>query len=92
MDIKDFYEKYKDTKVHFTRYYKYEFYFGGFGDEGEILLISVGGNAPDIYHMEVEPESNVGSLMMNWDSGEVALVKCGEQIFKGVFSGMSFLR
>jgi hypothetical protein len=53
MSKAEFLEKYGDVQVEFSSYYKYSFTFIGTAEDGAAVSVSVGGNADDIYRMEV---------------------------------------
>ena len=52
MEYGEFIKKYGKEKVKFASYYKFSFCFK---NEETGLSVSVGGNADDIYRLEVEP-------------------------------------
>ncbi len=57
MDFEDwdeFVAKYGDIEVEFVYYYKYTFHFKGEYD-GKDVECSVGGNASDVYYVDVKP-------------------------------------
>ena len=56
---KEFDELYGDVEVVFTSYYKYSFVFKGTTDDGEHVVISVGGDADEIYRMDVNAGEEV---------------------------------
>ncbi len=64
MEKKEFIEKYGDVKVKFSSYYKYTFSFTGTLPNGDTIQVGVGGNADDIYKMEVggDCEETIKSL------------------------------
>ena len=48
----EFLKKYRNVKVTFSHYNKYVFFFTGFyGDES--ITVGFGGNANDIYHIDI---------------------------------------
>jgi hypothetical protein len=49
----DFIQRYGHIKVKFSSYYKYEFTFAGITDDGNMIEVHCGGNANDIYQMDV---------------------------------------
>ena len=56
---KEFDELYGDVEVEFTNYYKYSFAFRGKTDTGLEIYLSVGGDADEIYRMEVTPGEKI---------------------------------
>jgi hypothetical protein len=49
----EFIAKYGDVKVTFDYYYKYTFSFSGTCDNGNDILVDVGGSSDDIYRLDV---------------------------------------
>jgi len=56
MTKEEFIKKYGDVKVRFFDYYKYVFTFKAMLPDGNKLICSVGGDADDIYKLEVSDE------------------------------------
>lgn len=53
MTRKEFIEKYGDNVVKFSSYYKYSFNYAAELKDGIKLMVSIGGNADEIYREEV---------------------------------------
>ena len=53
----EFIKLYGDTKVVFSWYYKFTFNYKGTLDDGRTVIVSVGGNADDIYRFDVSAET-----------------------------------
>ena len=53
MTREEFYAKYGDVKVKFSRYYKYTFTYEGMLKNGDAIVVGYGGNSSDIYRHEV---------------------------------------
>ena len=53
MTENEFYAKYGNVKVKFSSYYKYTFYFVGFTDDGNRVVVEMGGNSDEIYRESV---------------------------------------
>lgn len=51
-------EKYGNTKLHFSHYNKFTFYFSGLTDDG-IITVSFGGNADDIYEFDFDKDEEI---------------------------------
>lgn len=49
----EFMKKYGQVKVQFKSYYKYRFIFYGITADGRSISVTAGGDASDIYRMEV---------------------------------------
>lgn len=65
MTKEDFMEQYGDVLVKFASYYKYTFTFTGkIDDDGNFIVVNVGGCHNDIYRMSVNAgaETTVSSL------------------------------
>ena len=75
MTREEFMEKYGNAKVKFSSYYKFSFVFSGELPDGKRISVIVGGNADDIYRMEVDvnAEETVAPLYPHsgdvWDKG-----------------------
>lgn len=53
MTYDEFIEKYGDVVVTFSSYYKYRFRYSGVLKNGCTIIVEIGGDANDIYRMEV---------------------------------------
>lgn len=53
MELNEALEKYGETMLTFSHYYKYSFTFSGFAEDGTGITMETGGNADDIYRYEV---------------------------------------
>ena len=53
MTNNEFIDKYKDIIVTFAHYYKYTFHYKGLTLAGDVITASVGGDASDIYRLDV---------------------------------------
>ena len=60
----EFFENYKNVRFKFDNYYKYTFTFKGIDEDGDIVTVGVGGNADDIYRVDINVSSTyrLGSL------------------------------
>lgn len=78
MNLEQIKEKYGNVKLKFNGYYKYSFSFTGKTEDGEEVYVSVGGNADDIYKLDVsaEKEETINSLWPNY----IAVSKDGKEI------------
>lgn len=75
MTREEFIAKYGEAKVKLTHYHKYTFYFGGEVD-GVPISVGIGGEADEIYRMEV--------IAMKWEtvaSLDPHVGKCGSDEF-----------
>ena len=54
MTRSEFYEKYGNVEVTFTRYYKYSFFYEGVTEEGYRVVAQYGGDSSEIYRCEVK--------------------------------------
>jgi hypothetical protein len=52
----EFIKKYGDCRVKFKSYYKYQFVLSGESHDGKAVVITVGGNADDIYRLDIMPD------------------------------------
>ena len=68
MNLDQIKEKYGDVKLNFNGYYKYSFSFTGKTEDGEEIYASIGGNADDIYKLEVsrDKEETINTLYPNY--------------------------
>ena len=57
-EIKAKYLKYKDQKLNFESYYKYEFYY-----TNDLIQVSVGGDSDDIYRADLTPTMTLRELV-----------------------------
>lgn len=62
-------EKYKDIKVKFSYYYKYEFHY----ESDEIIVVANGYNGDRIYRAGLDAEQTVGSIFAEADWGEFVI-------------------
>lgn len=53
MTFNEVLEKYGDVKLTFSYYYKYQFHYVGYTEDGTKISASVGGDSSDIYRHEV---------------------------------------
>lgn len=53
LTITELINQHGNTKVTFNSYYKYEFYFEGTTEDNQRISCTIGGNADDIYRIEV---------------------------------------
>ena len=53
MTREEFIAKYGDVKVEFDYYYKYTFTYTGTCENGNDILVDVGGDSDDIYSLDV---------------------------------------
>lgn len=53
MSYEEFIEKYGDIEVTFSSYYKYYFRYSAVVEDGNELIVEIGGDADDIYRMTV---------------------------------------
>ena len=63
-------EEYKDIKVRFSQYYKYEFYY----ENDEITVIANGYSGDRIYRAGLDAEQTVGSILKEADWGEFVIL------------------
>jgi hypothetical protein len=70
MNLEQIKEKYGNVKLKFNGYYKYSFSFTGETEDGEQIYASIGGNADEIYNLDVnaEKEESINSLCPNYIS------------------------
>ena len=74
MTQEEFLDKYGRIKVKFRSYCKYSFTFED--EDGEGLVVSIGGSADDIYRFSVNNAPvDVADLWPNWG-------RCGEDTFE----------
>lgn len=59
MNREEMLEKYGTVPLKFTGYYKYSFSFSGVAPDGAKIYVSIGGNASDIYRLEVDPDDAI---------------------------------
>jgi hypothetical protein len=57
MSRAEFLEKFGGVEVKFSSYYKYSFVFSGVTEDGTYVSVSIGGNADDIYRLDVSADS-----------------------------------
>lgn len=62
-------EKYKDIKVKFSYYYKYEFHY----ESNEVIVVANGYNGDRIYRAGLDAEQTVGSILKEADWGEFVI-------------------
>lgn len=67
----EFYEKYGDIEVAFSSYYKFIFSYTGTTPSGASITVNCGGNADDIYRLEVLSSSTGKVLDMLPYAGRV---------------------
>jgi hypothetical protein len=67
----DFMAKYGDVEVTFSSYYKYTFMYEAVLDNGHTLTVSIGGNADDIYRMDVANNETLSLYSLDPYAGEV---------------------
>ena len=69
----EFLEQYGDVLVNFTSYYKYTFTFtGGIDDDdGNFIVVNVGGDSSDIYRMTVNADAELTVSSLDIYSGTV---------------------
>ena len=53
MNYEEFIEKYGDIEVTFSSYYKYSFRYSAILENGNELIVEIGGDTDNIYRMEV---------------------------------------
>ena len=53
MSYEEFIEKYGDIEVTFSSYYKYCFRYSALLENGNTIIVEIGGDVDDIYRMEV---------------------------------------
>ena len=70
IEIKEFYEKYKDVSFKFLSYYKFTFTYRGFTSDGEEVKIDVGGIADYIYRESVSADGVYSILYLMPYRGE----------------------
>jgi len=75
-------EKYGNTKLKFSKYYKYSFEYFGEAEDGAKIHTSFGGSSDDIYRHEVEADylEKLGNPEGNWMY--VSIKKDGEKIYE----------
>ncbi len=80
MNLEQITEKYGNVKLKFNSYYKYTFNFIGKTEDGEEVYVSTGGDADDIYRLDVsqDKEETIGTLCPNY----IRISKNGENISK----------
>jgi len=71
----EFIEKYGDVKVKFVSYYKFTFVYQGEVD-GKTITVGIGGNADDIYRLDVSPDIEISIVDLDPHTGN-----CGEDDF-----------
>jgi hypothetical protein len=52
----EFLQKYGDTTVRLSYYYKFTFWFIGVSKDGEMVRVTVGGSSDDIYRLDVQTD------------------------------------
>ena len=63
-------EKYKDVKVKFSYYYKYEFHY----ESNEVIVVANGYNGDRIYRAGLDAEQTVGNIFKEADWGEFVIL------------------
>ncbi len=71
MTKEEFIEKYGNVKVKFSNYYKYTFDYTGDLPDGNVIFVSCGGNADEIYEHDVSPDMEKTVSSVYPYSGEV---------------------
>ena len=71
MTRQEFYDKYGNVKVKFSRFYKFMFTFNALLPDGSVLVCNVGGNSDDIYRLEVTVDSEETLKSLGPFSGSV---------------------
>ncbi len=66
-------EKYGNVKLKFDSYYKYTFTFVGVADDGAQVSTSIGGDAEDIYRMEVSADCSETLIGLGAECANVTL-------------------
>lgn len=61
-------EKWGDTILWFSSYYKYNFTFVGDGENGERIVADIGGTADDIYKEEISANESRMLGSGEWES------------------------
>ena len=80
MTLEQVKEKYGNVKLKFSYYYKYCFAFSADTEDGEHVYASIGGNAGDIYRLEVDADKEV--TINSLDPNHIAVSKDGKDIFE----------
>jgi hypothetical protein len=70
LNEKEFLEIYGEAKVVFTSYYKYSFSFRG-EFNGKSIYVSVGGNADDIYRIDIDADKEYAVKQLGISYAEV---------------------
>jgi hypothetical protein len=72
-------EKYGDLPLRFSSYYKYSFTFSGIAPDGAKISADVGGDASDIYRLDVTP--NTTRTLQSGDLEGISVMVGDETIF-----------
>ena len=71
MTKQEFIDMYRDDIVKFHTYYKYTFTYRGVLENGDVITVSVGGGADEIYRFAVDNNDEATVLMLDPFHGEV---------------------
>lgn len=81
MTLEEVNERYKNTPLMFSNYWKYRFTFRGIAEDGNNLVCSFGECNDDIYRYEVSAKGKIPFLYVGeWHSVKV-LSPTGETLF-----------
>ena len=71
---------YGNVPLLFDGYYKYSFSFAGTAPDGAMIVVSLGGDASDIYKLDVGRDKPI-----TWagDGGSVTITKNGSVVYQG---------
>jgi hypothetical protein len=69
---KEFLSQYGDVYLVFSHYYKYSFTFTGTVGDGDIIEVSVGGDADNIYRLDVTADTPMKVSELDPSSGQVS--------------------
>tara|TARA_R110000772_G_scaffold50113_3_gene115310 strand:+ start:1545 stop:1799 length:255 start_codon:yes stop_codon:yes gene_type:complete len=72
--------KFGNITLNFVHYYKYSFLFTGTTETGEHIRASIGGDAGDIYRLDIDNDEK--GTLNNLDPVSIHITKNGNTIFE----------
>ena len=78
MTTEEIFKKYGDIELSFRHYYKYSFMFKGETPEGETVFAYIGGDADDIYRLDLD--YNETGTISNLEPSSIRIMKGKEVV------------